>query len=178
MWQQRKRSTLRFSTAADQEEKDSSDWAVMPRCSAYYAPVTNALEVSLRRTRRECGKIYDSSRGILELAAARKGTSPSPQWSFPNFAKGHRDGRRSPGLTSHRMARGEAAALESAKKQLMTPIGMATPWVKSEHLSDDDDSLQRQIRAAVKQALQVRHRRAKAQRPMTVDETETGSRSS
>ena len=33
----------------------------------------------------------------------------------------------------------EAAALETAKKQLMTPIGKETPKVKSEHLSDDDE---------------------------------------
>ena len=32
----------------------------------------------------------------------------------------------------------------------MTPIGMATPKVKSEHVSDDDDSLQKQIRAVVR----------------------------
>ena len=38
----------------------------------------------------------------------------------------------------------------------MTPIGKATPKVKSKHLSDDDDSLQKQIRAAVKQAIQVK----------------------
>ena len=48
----------------------------------------------------------------------------------------------------------EAAALESAKEQLMTPIGKATPKVKNE-LSSVDDSLQKQIRAVVKQTLQV-----------------------
>ena len=47
----------------------------------------------------------DSSRGILELAAARKGTSPSPPWSFPNFAQGHRDGRRSPRRGQNRRIR-------------------------------------------------------------------------
>ena len=50
----------------------------------------------------------------------------------------------------------EAATLESAKKQLMTPVGKATPKVKSELLSDDDDNLQKQIRAAVKQAPQAK----------------------
>ena len=54
-------------------------------------------------------------------------------------------------LSSHRMAQGSGRARES-KKQLTTP----TPKVKGEHLSDDDDSLQKQIRAAVKQALQVK----------------------
>ena len=49
----------------------------------------------------------------------------------------------------------EAAALETAKKQLMTPIGKATPKVKSELSSDDDDNLQKQIRAVVKQTLQA-----------------------
>ena len=37
-----------------------------------------------------------------------------------------------------------------AKKQLMTPIGKATPKVKNE-LSSDDDNLQKQFRAVVKQ---------------------------
>ena len=37
------------------------------------------------------------------------------------------------------------------------PVG--TPEVKSENLSDDDDSLQKQIRAAAKQALQVKQQR-------------------
>ena len=50
----------------------------------------------------------------------------------------------------------EAAALETAKEQLMTPIGKATPKVKSEHLSDDDDILQKQIRAVVKRAVQAK----------------------
>ena len=40
----------------------------------------------------------------------------------------------------------EADALESAKKQLMTPIGKATPKVKNELPSDDDDNLEMQIR--------------------------------
>ena len=57
----------------------------MPRCSAFCAPVTNDT----------AGSSDDPSRGILELAATRKGTSPSPLRSFPNFAKGHRDGHRS-----------------------------------------------------------------------------------
>ena len=136
----------------------------------------------------------------LELAATRKGT-------FPNFAKGHLDGRRSPRRGQNRRIRTpardvvsdlrdarvcseglwprldmvlavvrtvprrptgrplvaraviawhrEAAALETAKKQLVTPIGKATPMIKSLHLYDDD-SLQKQIRAVVKQAVQVK----------------------
>ena len=63
------------------------------------------------------------------------------------------------GLSSHRMNR-EAAALETAKRQLMIPIGNATPKVKSEYLSDDDDSLQKQIRTAVQQAIQVNEARS------------------
>ena len=55
--QQRKRSTPRFSTTADQEGEGSSDWVAMPRCSTVYAPVTITLESSLRRTKRECGKM-------------------------------------------------------------------------------------------------------------------------
>ena len=50
----------------------------------------------------------------------------------------------------------EAAASESAKKQLMTPIGKATPKVKSELPSEDDDNLQKQVRAAVKEALEAK----------------------
>ena len=42
--QQSKRSTPRFSTAADQEQEGYSDWAAMPRCSAFHAPVANILE--------------------------------------------------------------------------------------------------------------------------------------
>ena len=38
----------------------------------------------------------------------------------------------------------------------MLPVGKATSKVKSEHFSDDEDSLQKQIRIAVKQAIQVR----------------------
>ena len=45
-----------FSSAADQEENGSSDLAAMPSCNTFRAPVTHALELSLRRTRRECGK--------------------------------------------------------------------------------------------------------------------------
>ena len=50
-------------------------------------------------------KSADSSWRILEMAAARKGTSPSPLWSFPNLAKGHRDGRRSPRRGQNRRLR-------------------------------------------------------------------------
>ena len=49
-----------------------------------------------------------------------------------------------------------AAALGSSKKQLMTPDVKATPKFKSELPSDDDDNLQKQIRAAVKRALQAK----------------------
>ena len=38
----------------------------------------------------------------------------------------------------------------------MTPVGKATPKVKSELSSDDDDNLQKQIRATVKQAIQAK----------------------
>ena len=42
--------TPRFPTAADQEGGGLQRLA-MPRCSAFYAPVTNTLELSLRSTR-------------------------------------------------------------------------------------------------------------------------------
>ena len=48
---------LLFSNyATDQEGKGSSNWAVMPTCSAVCALVTNALELSVRRTGIECGR--------------------------------------------------------------------------------------------------------------------------
>ena len=37
---------------ADLERKGSSGWAATPTCNAFYAPVTNASELPLRRTRR------------------------------------------------------------------------------------------------------------------------------
>ena len=40
----------------------------------------------------------------------------------------------------------------------MIPIGKATPKVKNEHLSDDDDSLQKQIRTAEEQTVQAKKR--------------------
>ena len=52
--QQRKRSTSRFSTAADQEGEGTRDWATTPRCTAFYTPVTNIPELSLRRRGRRC----------------------------------------------------------------------------------------------------------------------------
>ena len=55
-WQQRRRSTRRRLSAADQEEKGSSNWATTPTCSALYAPVTGALALTLRPTSREYGK--------------------------------------------------------------------------------------------------------------------------
>ena len=42
------------------------------------------------------GRSDDSSPGILELTTPCKGASPSSLWSFPNFAKSHRVGCRSP----------------------------------------------------------------------------------
>ena len=44
--------THRGSSAADQEAKGSRNWATMPTCSACFAPVMNAPELSLRRTGR------------------------------------------------------------------------------------------------------------------------------
>ena len=43
------------TSAADQEERGSSNWATMLTCTAFHAPVSNALELSLRRTGRRCG---------------------------------------------------------------------------------------------------------------------------
>ena len=54
------------------------------------------------------GRSDDSSRGILELAATCKGTSPSPLWSFPNSAVSHRNGRRSARRGQNRRIRAPA----------------------------------------------------------------------
>ena len=51
------------------------------------------------------GRSDDSSRRILELATSREGALPSSLWSFPNPAKSHRDGRRSPRRGPNRRTR-------------------------------------------------------------------------
>ena len=51
--QQRKRSTPKLSTAADQEGEGSRDWAATDRCTAFHTPITGIPELSLRRTGRE-----------------------------------------------------------------------------------------------------------------------------
>ena len=51
----------------------------------------------------------------------------------------------------------EAAALEAAKKQVMTTLGKGSPKASFESPADDDDSVQKQIRSAVKQTLQAKH---------------------
>ena len=76
------------------------------------------------------------------LGLSNPGARPHVHWSRAEASAVH---------ARHR----EAAALESAKKQLMTPVRKATPKVKSE-LPSDDDSLQKQNRAAVKQAFQAK----------------------
>ena len=75
--------------AADQERKGSSGWVTMPTCSAFYAPVTSAPELSLRRTRRELGLLT-----LLKEFGAAQQPSASPLRALPNFTRGHRGGRR------------------------------------------------------------------------------------
>ena len=53
--QQRRRNTPTLSSAADHEGEGSSNWATMPTCTAFHAPVTGALELSLRRTGKRSG---------------------------------------------------------------------------------------------------------------------------
>ena len=96
--------------------------------------------------------------GILESAAKDSGHDLA--WGWPLLGLSDPDARPdvdwSPAEASAVIAwHWQAAALESAKKQLMTPVGNATPNVESELPSDDDDNLQKQIRAAMKQALQA-----------------------
>ena len=71
-----------------------------------------------------------------------------------------------------------AAALETAKTQLMAPTGKGTPKVKSKNFSDDDDSLQKQIRVAVKQSLQVKQQGhgGKGAKAKDGGQSESGSR--
>ena len=92
---QLKGNTPMFSTAADQAGEGSSGSAAMPRCRAFYAPVNECLGVTTvgHQTRVQEDNSFWR---VLELAATRKGKSPSPLRSFPNFAKGRRDGCWSP----------------------------------------------------------------------------------
>ena len=94
--------------------------------------------------------------GILEPAAkdSGHGVGRCSDWPTPTLDQ----------MSIGRPLR-EAAALETAKRHLMLPIGKATPKVKSEHLSDDD-SIQ------VKQQGQG----AKAQMPKEAGQSETGRR--
>ena len=51
----------------------------------------------------------------------------------------------------------EAAALEAAKTQLKSPTAEATLKVKNQHFADhDNDSSQKKVHAAVRQAIQVK----------------------
>ena len=78
-------------------------------------------------------------------------------WGWPLLGLSDRDVQWSPAQASAVVAwHREAAALESAQEQLMTPIGKATPKVRNELPSDDDDSLQNQMCAVVKQTLQAK----------------------
>ena len=91
--------------------------------------------------------------GILEYAAKDNGHALA--WGSPLLGLSGPDARPdvhwSPGDFS------VAAALETAKKQLMTPIGEGTAQAKSGNFSDDDldDNLQIQTRAALKHAVQA-----------------------
>ena len=182
-WRQQKWSTPRFSMAADQVR--GPQWlGGHARCSAFCAPVTSALESSLRRTTAECvGGSDDLAPGDGELAAARKGTSwlrePSKRaaWiraparcvapdrrdtrvrsegQWPRFGLGvalagslrpHRWARHPlvtrRSLSSHRLAQGRGRARDGKEAD------EGVHW-KGNAKPDDDDSLQKQIRAAVK----------------------------
>ena len=75
--------------------------------------------------------------------------------------------------------RREAAALETARKRLMTPTGEGTPQAKSANLSDDDhdDNFRKQARVALMPFKpNSRDSEARAQRSKTDKQTETGSR--
>ena len=90
--------------------------------------------------------------GILESAAKDSGCDLA--WSWPLLGLSDPDSRpdeASAVSAWHRVA----AALDSAKQELMTPVGKASSKVKSELSSSDDDNLQKQVDASVKQALQA-----------------------
>ena len=78
-----KRSSPRFCAAADQ-----AGGAATPRRTAFYTPVTNIPESSLRRAERRCEKIWRL------LPEPRRGASSSPFWLSLKFAMGQRDGHR------------------------------------------------------------------------------------
>ena len=95
----------------------------------------------------------------LEFAAKDSGRDLT--WWWPLFGLSDSDarpevqcstGHASAVITWHM----QTAAVETAKKQLMPTIGKATAKVKSGQLSDDDDNLQKQVRAAVTQAIQAK----------------------
>ena len=118
---------------------------------------------------------------ILESAAKDSGHDLTWGWPWLGLADPDAgpDIRRLPAEASAVIAwNREAAALETAKRQLMIPIGKATPKVKSEHLSDDDDSshksrfVQRWYKS-LKSCSKARE--ATAQRPKTAWQSETGS---
>ena len=188
------RSTPKFSTAADQEGELSSDWAAsMPRCSAFYAQVTNSHKLSLQRKKK--------------LLFLRKPGVERSLLSFPNSAKSHcddfrrlRPGRkrrlcarsegqwprfdmklagartsrprrstRCPlhtrrGLISHRSARG-SGRVRCRKKPVQVAHCRGDAQGEDQRIVVDDDSSQMQIRATTKQALQVeQQQRRKEQR--------------
>ena len=144
VWQQRKRSTPRFSTAADQEGEGS--WAAMPRCSAFFAPATGSdtqrstsfttVVISElcgghrdgRRTPRR-GQNQRTRTAARDVVSDLRDTrvSGEGQWArldlelvVTRIVRPRRSARRpsvaSRSLTSHRMAQGS----ETAKKQLTT----------------------------------------------------------
>ena len=94
--------------------------------------------------------------GTLESAAEDGGHDLARGWPLPD-PDARQDVQWSPAEASAVISwhRG-TAALESAKKQLLATVGKATPKVKSEVPSDDDDNLQKQIRAAVNKAQEAK----------------------
>ena len=125
------------------------------------------------RTRHECpGVVINYARETRVREDLM--TLPGESWSWQQHAKEHLlhhcghlrslrkvivmvagaldEGRIEGFERQHAMLCQINGILESAAKdKLMTPIGKATPKVKSE-LPSDDDNLQQQIRVAVRQA--------------------------
>ena len=205
----------------------------MPRCSAFHAPVTNTLELSLQRTRRECGKICwlflgksgsATQRSILFATVVIFELCGGSSWwtQEPSTSAESRDSNASarccvrsmdtrvcsegqwprldmglavcshcptptPDQTSHWSPdeastviawHREAAAVETAKKQLMPTVGKAPP-------KSQEQALFRRRRQCAKSRRGLRRakpfksssgdREAKAQRPKTAGQTETES---
>ena len=95
---------------------------------------------------RYIGYTSPQRRTVATIGLGRRGSC----WVSPTLALGQT-------CICHPPKPQQSSPGREKKKQLMAPMGKGTPKVKSENISDDDDSLQKEIRAAQKQAFQAKH---------------------